>query len=391
MGAASSSIKNAIYWGDLNEVNRFIASGININEPIEPGNTNNALLYAASIDYLTESAGIKNHNVVKRLLEAGADPNYANQYGITPLIVATIHDHINLIDLLIGAKALVNKADKEGKTPLMWAAEKGNIRAFTHLMSIPGILIWKRDNGKEGGYWKKNAYVYAREYTMYHDEKDKRIMDTLKSNFIKLTGIDSDNDMFTGDLAEQIELRPYMKDRLVYAKYPQLDPSYKPPAPAPTPKPAPAPAPKPAPAPTPKPAPAPTPKPAPAPTPKPAPAPTPKPAPVPAPKPAPVPKPTPVKTPRVRFAETVKNNSKTAAHITGNFQSYPYQSGWQTKEERAIAKQEFNKNRENMPKGRYSRNNRKTIAHRASINENKINKLLAQTSYTRKRSRSKLR
>ena len=359
MGAASSSIKNAIYWGDLNEVNRFIASGININEPIEPGNTNNALLYAASIDYLTESAGIKNHNVVKRLLEAGADPNYANQYGITPLIVATIHDHINLIDLIIGAKALVNKADKEGKTPLMWAAEKGNIRAFKHLMSIPGILIWKRDNGKDGGYFKKNAYVYAREYTMYHDEKDKRIMDTLKSNFIKLTGIDSDNDMFTGDLAEQIELRPYMKDRLVYAKYPQLDPSYKPPAPAPTPKPAPAPAPKP--------------------------------APVPAPKPAPVPKPTPVKTPRVRFAETVKNNSKTAAHITGNFQSYPYQSGWQTKEERAIAKQEFNKNRENMPKGRYSRNNRKTIAYRASMNENKINKLLAQTSYTRKRSRSKLR
>jgi hypothetical protein len=381
MGAASSSIKNAIYWGNLTEVNRFIASGININEPIEPGNTNNALMYAASIDYLTEPAGIKNHNVVKRLLEAGADPNYANGYGITPLIVATIHDHINIIDLLIGAKALVNKADKEGKTPLMWAAEKGNIRAFKHLMTIPGILIWKRDNGKDGGYWKKNAYVYAREYTMYHDEKDKHIMDILKTKFNKLTGIDSDNDMFTGDLAEQIELRPYMKDRLVYAKYPQLDPSYKPPAPAPTPKPAPAPTPKPAPAPAPKPAPAPAPKPAPVPAPKPA----------PAPKPTTKPTPTPAKTPRVRFAETVKNNSKTAAHITGNFQSYPYQSGWQTKEERAEAKAESHLNSEPMPKGRYSRNNRKTIAHRASINENKINKLLAQTSYTRKRSRSKLR
>jgi hypothetical protein len=230
----------------------------------------------------------------------------------------------------------------------MWAAEKGNIRAFSHLLTIPGILIWKRDNGTDGGHWKKNAYVYAREYTMYHDEKDRRMMDLLKTNFIKLTGIDSDNDMFNGELAEQIELRPYMKNRVVYAKYPQLDPSYKPPAP-----------------------------------------PAPKPTPVSAPNPTPVP--TPAKTPRVRFAEIVKNNIKTAPQITGNFQSYPYQSGWQTREERAMAKQEFDIDRENMPKGPYSRNNRKNIARRASLNKNKFNKLLVRNSHTRKRSRSKLR
>ena len=70
------------------------------------------------------------------LLKAGADPNICgnDEIGITPLSVAasTKDDHLEVVRLLVEGGADVNAKDKKGMTPLDWATREGNeaVREF---------------------------------------------------------------------------------------------------------------------------------------------------------------------------------------------------------------------------------------------------------------------
>jgi ankyrin repeat protein len=75
--------------------------------------------------------------VVNWLLEKGADPNLADQYGFTPLFWAVYIGCLPVIDTLLTnpiVLAAINKKNKDGKTALMIAVERGNANAVNLLL-----------------------------------------------------------------------------------------------------------------------------------------------------------------------------------------------------------------------------------------------------------------
>ncbi|MNT39334.1 Ankyrin repeats (3 copies) [compost metagenome] len=69
-------------------------------------------------------------DVVRTLLQAGVDPNHVNRLGWTGLLEAIILSdggtrHQAIVALLIAAGADVNLADREGRSPLQHARQRG--------------------------------------------------------------------------------------------------------------------------------------------------------------------------------------------------------------------------------------------------------------------------
>jgi ankyrin repeat protein len=71
---------------------------------------------------------------VKELLDAGESVE-AMQEDRTPLCIAALNGHVDIIDLLISRGAQVNYKDKNGQTPLMYAASNGKLDAVKELLA----------------------------------------------------------------------------------------------------------------------------------------------------------------------------------------------------------------------------------------------------------------
>ncbi|MCD8488707.1 MAG: ankyrin repeat domain-containing protein [Desertifilum sp.] len=71
---------------------------------------------------------------VQRLIESGKNVNCQDEWGDTPLIFAAIEGYLNIARVLIQAGAKVNLKNKEGMTALMYAIEAGH-------SEIVGILL----------------------------------------------------------------------------------------------------------------------------------------------------------------------------------------------------------------------------------------------------------
>ena len=66
-------------------------------------------------------------DIVKMLLSAKASPNWTNDNGITALMYAVMRNNIDIVQELLSAKADTDKADKDGMTALMFvAAQRDN-------------------------------------------------------------------------------------------------------------------------------------------------------------------------------------------------------------------------------------------------------------------------
>jgi len=74
--------------------------------------------------------------MVKRLLEQGADVDARNDYGTTALMFASDYGHAEIIRLLLDHGASVDLKDARGHTALMFAANKG----YEEIVKI----LWKR-------------------------------------------------------------------------------------------------------------------------------------------------------------------------------------------------------------------------------------------------------
>ena len=62
---------------------------------------------------------------VRRLLSGGADVNYADEQGVTPLIAASVNGYVEVVDMLLAAEANANAADDNGRTALYCASFGG--------------------------------------------------------------------------------------------------------------------------------------------------------------------------------------------------------------------------------------------------------------------------
>jgi ankyrin repeat protein len=88
---------------------------------------------------------------VKNLIDKGADPDIADKQGLSPLIwAAQERDGIPIIDLLLEAQKVkaigdVNDRDEEGWTALHWAVLKSNENTAEHLIN-KGANVNCQDN-----------------------------------------------------------------------------------------------------------------------------------------------------------------------------------------------------------------------------------------------------
>ena len=63
---------------------------------------------------------------VRELIDQGADVNKADTDGVTPLFIASLNGHDDVVKLILAASPEVNKADTDGVTPLYMASQKSH-------------------------------------------------------------------------------------------------------------------------------------------------------------------------------------------------------------------------------------------------------------------------
>ena len=86
-------------------------------------------------DTFIMDAGNGNLEGVQRALNGGKNPNEVDKIDATSaLIAAAKGNHVNVLEVLIRDRALVDLKDKSGNTALNWAAERGNSDAVRVLL-----------------------------------------------------------------------------------------------------------------------------------------------------------------------------------------------------------------------------------------------------------------
>lgn len=85
--------------------------------------------------------------IVKYLLENGADVNFAGEQGVTPLMNAVGHMPIDIIKMMLEKGAKLDVANNDKMTPLHYAAYRGNIEAMELFLEKGADLNALSENG----------------------------------------------------------------------------------------------------------------------------------------------------------------------------------------------------------------------------------------------------
>ena len=101
---------------------------------------------AAPEGYLLYNAANRGRaSAVADLVHAGADINFKDGHGFTPLIAASTKGHGSCVALLVEKGAELNHANVAGKTPLLAAAANGHAHVMRILLEA-GAAVGIRDS-----------------------------------------------------------------------------------------------------------------------------------------------------------------------------------------------------------------------------------------------------
>ena len=123
--------------GEYSKVVSYVKKGVGIDQKNQARWT--ALAYACKYNHM---------DIVKFLLENGADINETVNTGSTPLAVALLAGNFEIADFLIQKKADINKSDIMGMSPLMWAAKEGNLKVVQYLVEHGANVNKQNNNGR---------------------------------------------------------------------------------------------------------------------------------------------------------------------------------------------------------------------------------------------------
>jgi ankyrin repeat protein len=110
--------------GDINAVQRALASGVSVNS-VDPIHNATALHAAAAVG---------NIRLIELLIDKGADLNAPDRRGISPLIVACATGQISSAKTLIEAGAKINIKPTLAPTALIVAIQSGNVQLVETLL-----------------------------------------------------------------------------------------------------------------------------------------------------------------------------------------------------------------------------------------------------------------
>merc|ERR1712034_261816 len=114
----------AAYYGHFKIIQLLLKEGAEIDYN---SNCNGTALYCA-----VENAYL---DIVEYLIQNKADVNLRTiEVGITPLSLATLKDNFEIVKILLDNGADVNKTTSDGRTPLHFAAEFGSFEIAEHLI-----------------------------------------------------------------------------------------------------------------------------------------------------------------------------------------------------------------------------------------------------------------
>ncbi|KAL1492603.1 hypothetical protein ABEB36_010840 [Hypothenemus hampei] len=130
--SGNTAMHYAVSHGNFDVVSILLDSKVcDINKPNKAGYTSVMLVSLAEVRSQTHA------NVVKKLFQL-ADVNIrATQHGQTALMLAVSHGHLDMVKMLLEAGADINIQDEDGSTALMCAAEHGHIEIVKHFLSQP--------------------------------------------------------------------------------------------------------------------------------------------------------------------------------------------------------------------------------------------------------------
>ncbi|RHY68619.1 hypothetical protein DYB30_009166 [Aphanomyces astaci] len=140
-GGASSEYRSAAlvpaaHFGHIDVVNLLLARGADANYANQKGTT--PLMRAAQEGQAA---------VVSALLGKDADSNAANMEGMTALMLASQRGHADIAEILISAGALVDKQTVRS-TALLLAAKRGHAGAITMLLTAGADMFLKDERDK---------------------------------------------------------------------------------------------------------------------------------------------------------------------------------------------------------------------------------------------------
>lgn len=129
----------AAFDGDILEMKKALKNGARINETSKSGTT-----------ALHNATSRPDRRAVLFLLEKGAAPNLeGKRFGVTgtPLHLAAVSGKRDpmILEILLEAGAFVSARNKEGKTPLHYAAEANNLEGAMILIKA-GAKVMPKDN-----------------------------------------------------------------------------------------------------------------------------------------------------------------------------------------------------------------------------------------------------
>lgn len=109
-------------------------------------------LSLASIEY-------ENLEMIKYLLEKGADINVKNEDGSTALMTASMYGNLEIIKYLIENGADINSKDNDDSTALIYASKWGNLETVEYLVKNGADINIKDIENKTALDWAANSRI----------------------------------------------------------------------------------------------------------------------------------------------------------------------------------------------------------------------------------------